>query len=188
METPDRILAAALRLFAERGYEAVGVQDVAAATETTPPPIVHHFGGKQGLLEALMERHGRAWLGALEDAAAYHGELERTLRHVAKAFFAFASRQPEFHRMMVGMWCAAPASVPHQVVAPYLLRQHQILEGIFREAERDRALNGQPATLALALSGTLNSYSMSMHGIGEALTDGMADEVVRPFMYGIFSA
>src|SRR5690242_1200825 len=127
METPDRILTAALHLFAARGYEAVGVQDIADAAETTKPPIVHQFGGKQGILEALLERHGRAWLGALEDASAYHGDLERTILHVVKAFFTFATRQPEFQRMMIGMWCAAPASASHQVVAPYLLRQHQIL-------------------------------------------------------------
>jgi TetR/AcrR family transcriptional regulator len=188
MDTPDRILAAALRLFAERGYEAVGVQEVADAAEAAKPQLLHHFGGKQGLLEALMERHGRAWLGALEDAATYHGDLERTLLHVAKAFFAFAGRQPSFHRMMIAMWCTAPASAPHQVVAPYVLRQHQILEGIFREAERDRALRGQPSAQALALSGALNSYSMSMQSIGEPLTDAMASEVVRQFVYGISSA
>jgi AcrR family transcriptional regulator len=43
----------ALRLFAEHGPEAVTVRQIAAAARVSPGLIVHHFGSKQGLREAV---------------------------------------------------------------------------------------------------------------------------------------
>jgi TetR/AcrR family transcriptional regulator, regulator of cefoperazone and chloramphenicol sensitivity len=43
----------ALRLFAEDGPEAVTVRQIAAAAGVSPGLILHHFGSKQGLVEAV---------------------------------------------------------------------------------------------------------------------------------------
>ncbi|MDO8108464.1 TetR family transcriptional regulator [Isoptericola sp. b441] len=43
----------ALALFAERGVDAVSVRDVASAAGVSPGLIVHHFGTKQALREAV---------------------------------------------------------------------------------------------------------------------------------------
>lgn len=43
----------ALRLFAEHGPEAVTVRQIAAAAGVSPGLILHHFGSKQGLHEAV---------------------------------------------------------------------------------------------------------------------------------------
>ncbi|HEY3904198.1 MAG TPA: helix-turn-helix domain-containing protein, partial [Streptosporangiaceae bacterium] len=54
----DRTLRAvirdeALRLFAEHGPGAVSVRQIAAAAGVSPGLIVHHFGSKDGLREAV---------------------------------------------------------------------------------------------------------------------------------------
>jgi AcrR family transcriptional regulator len=43
----------ALRLFAERGPDAVTVRQIAAAAGVSPGLVIHHFGSKDGLLEAV---------------------------------------------------------------------------------------------------------------------------------------
>jgi AcrR family transcriptional regulator len=43
----------ALRLFAERGPDAVTVRQIAAAAGVSPALVVHHFGSKDGLREAV---------------------------------------------------------------------------------------------------------------------------------------
>ena len=43
----------ALRLFAERGPDAVSVRQIAAAAGVSPGLVIHHFGSKDGLREAV---------------------------------------------------------------------------------------------------------------------------------------
>jgi AcrR family transcriptional regulator len=50
----DRILAAASKLFAERGHDATTMEDVAARAGFTVGALYRHFGGKPDLLLAVI--------------------------------------------------------------------------------------------------------------------------------------
>jgi len=54
-ETRQRLLDAAAALFAERGIEAVSIDAIAEAADRTSGAVYAHFGGKDGLLQALTE-------------------------------------------------------------------------------------------------------------------------------------
>jgi len=54
--TRDRMLAEALRLFAVKGFEAVGTRELAAAAGTNIAAIAFHFGGKEGLYGEVVRR------------------------------------------------------------------------------------------------------------------------------------
>src|ERR1700735_5011818 len=53
--TRRAIVAAARRLFSERGYFATKVDDIAALARVAPATVYAVSGGKQGLLRTLME-------------------------------------------------------------------------------------------------------------------------------------
>jgi AcrR family transcriptional regulator len=57
--TPQRLLDAGLRLFAERGFRGTTVGDIEAAAGLTPRSgaLYKHFGSKRELLAAAVERH-----------------------------------------------------------------------------------------------------------------------------------
>lgn len=54
-----RILAAAARLFAERGLAGVGLREITAAAGTNLAAVNYHFGSKEKLLEALFAQRAR---------------------------------------------------------------------------------------------------------------------------------
>ena len=66
-ETRQRLLDAAADLFATKGVHAVSVDALASAADRTSGAVYAHFGGKEGVLAALLER----WSGqAAADIAA----------------------------------------------------------------------------------------------------------------------
>jgi len=51
----ERILEAATQLFAERGFAAVSVQDIANEAGTHKTTVLYHFDTKEGLREAVLD-------------------------------------------------------------------------------------------------------------------------------------
>jgi TetR/AcrR family transcriptional regulator len=54
--TATKILQAASRLFAEKGYANVSIRDVCRETNTTAPVIYYYFGSKKGLFDAVVRK------------------------------------------------------------------------------------------------------------------------------------
>ncbi len=52
--TPKRILQAASKLFAAKGFANVSMRDICKESETTAPAIYYYFGSKRGLFEAVV--------------------------------------------------------------------------------------------------------------------------------------
>jgi len=63
----DPIVDIALRLFGERGIEATSLREVARTAEVSPALVVHHFGGKDGLVAAVDEAAVQAFGAAYDD-------------------------------------------------------------------------------------------------------------------------
>ena len=60
-ETRRRLLEAAADLFARKGFHATSAEAVATAADRTTGALYDHFGGKEGLLVALVD----LWVGQL---------------------------------------------------------------------------------------------------------------------------
>ena len=63
----ERILAAATRLFADESVNATSVDRVIAEADVAPMTLYRHFGGKDGLVAATVERWSVRWLAWLRD-------------------------------------------------------------------------------------------------------------------------
>jgi AcrR family transcriptional regulator len=55
-ETRERLLTAAAELFTERGVDGASIDAIAERAERTSGAVYDHFGGKDGLLLALLDR------------------------------------------------------------------------------------------------------------------------------------
>lgn len=55
-KTRDELLAAGIKVFAERGYHRARLEDIAAAAGTTRGALYWHFADKEDFLVALLER------------------------------------------------------------------------------------------------------------------------------------
>jgi TetR/AcrR family transcriptional regulator, regulator of cefoperazone and chloramphenicol sensitivity len=69
----DAIVRSALRLFGEGGVAATSLRAVAKAAGVSPALVVHHFGGKEGLLAAVDEVAMEAFAAAYEEGEPVEG-------------------------------------------------------------------------------------------------------------------
>lgn len=65
--TRDRIAGAALRLFADRGFDEVSVAEVAAAAEVTEKTVFNHFRSKADLVYSHQQEFGQQLCAAITD-------------------------------------------------------------------------------------------------------------------------
>jgi len=95
-----QILDIAHRRFAEHGYGAVTMDEVAAAAGVTKPLLYAYFGNKERLYAACMERAGEAMLAAVGAAVASATGPSEALRDGLKAFFAFVDDDRDAWRVL----------------------------------------------------------------------------------------
>jgi len=57
----DRVLNAATELFCHHGFAATGVDTIASQAGTAKSTLYAHFKSKDKLIEAVLEREGKAW-------------------------------------------------------------------------------------------------------------------------------
>ena len=60
-----------------KGYDAVGVQEIAQKAGITKPTLYYYFGSKYGLLETLLTKHFTVLNEELERASFMKGMSER---------------------------------------------------------------------------------------------------------------
>lgn len=188
MDNRSAILHNALDLFAARGYDAVGVQEIAAAAGVTKPTLYHYFGSKQGLLEELVESNHTRLNIAVQDAASYQGDLTYTLETLAGAFFDFARENPVYYRLQLVLYFSPRESEAYTVVAGWNQKLYQVVEILFMAAARDHGnMRGRHRLYAATFIGLLNTcIGLWLNGHVE-LGGELIHRAVHQFQHGIYS-
>lgn len=99
-ETEQRLLDAALSLFAEKGYEAASVREIIEATGVTRPVLYYYCSGKEDLFRRLVHwKHDEAYRDLGRIVRATSG-CENRLRAIIRGSFAFCASDPRVPRLM----------------------------------------------------------------------------------------
>lgn len=102
-EKPSRLKAAARRaqlievgrqVFADRGYEAAYVEEIAERAKISKPIIYEHFGGKEGLYAVIVDREMEYVVARMTEAIS-HGTPRQRLESAALAFLTYVSEHPD---------------------------------------------------------------------------------------------
>lgn len=188
MDNRSKILSWALQLFASRGYDAVGIQEIVEAAGITKPTLYHYFGSKEGLLKALFTEYFAELYKSIEAAAIYERDLPLTLNRVVTAYFDYAKNHQVFYRLQLSMWFAPVHSVMFKVASELGEKQQKLIEGIFIQAANDHGnMKGRHRAYAATFLGMINTYiGLALNGYTE-LDQALVYKAVHQFMHGIFS-
>jgi TetR/AcrR family transcriptional regulator len=101
-QTRERILASALDVFSDLGFDGASTREIARRAGVTQPLLNYHFSGKEHLWRAAVDEV----FGALNAALTARIEGLRgvddltTARLMVREFIAFSARTPQLHRII----------------------------------------------------------------------------------------
>ena len=98
-ERSRQLLEVAEAVFSERGIAAASMEEIADRAGVTKPVLYDHFGSKDGLLAAVIDRAGAELGSAVEGAVSGAQDADGALAEGLRAYFTFMRK----HR---GAWLA----------------------------------------------------------------------------------
>ncbi|AQW52082.1 TetR/AcrR family transcriptional regulator [Streptomyces violaceusniger] len=82
--TPESLLAVAVEVFNERGYDGTSMEHLSRAAGISKSSIYHHVKGKEELLRLAISRALDGLFGILQEPAARDGRAIERLEHVTR--------------------------------------------------------------------------------------------------------
>jgi len=170
----ERLLHAAMELFATRGYAATSIREIVGAVGVTKPVLYYHFQSKEGLYLALVEELRRAVEGTLAGSLSGPGTArERLVRLFGAMFGLFEAHQSSVRFVNAAYWGpgeGAPAVdfevIHHRFVSTV---ERVVAQGMAAgEFRRARTHDAAHALLAVV------SYCMDLSLAYPALSPGWA--------------
>ncbi len=156
----QQLLAAAERLFAERGFLAVRLEDIGAAAGVSGPAIYRHFPNKESLLVELLVGISARLLAGARDVRARNSDAGAALDGLIDFHLDFALGEPDLIRIQDRDLAHLPGAAEKQVRKAQ--RQYvEVWVGVLRELNPDLA-EADARLTAHAVFGLLNSTPHSM--------------------------
>lgn len=99
-ERRAQLLGVGRTLFAERGFEAASIEEIAKRAKITKPVVYEHFNGKEGLYAVIVDREVQTLIERI--TVALDGDHPRVLlSQAATAFLGYIEDDPEGFRILV---------------------------------------------------------------------------------------
>ncbi|AQU68622.1 TetR/AcrR family transcriptional regulator [Streptomyces niveus] len=183
----EQILNEAARLFAERGFHGVGVDEIGAAVGISGPGLYRHFAGKDAMLaELLVGISGRLLDGGRKRVAASTGDPAAVLASLIDGHIDFAlDDRPliTLHDRELDRLRDSDRKLVRQLQRQYV----ELWVGVVREIHRDVP---EPVARGAvhAVFGLLNSTPhLSPDGRGTPRR-AVAETLLRRLAHGAFAA
>jgi AcrR family transcriptional regulator len=129
----DALIGAAAGLFTEKGYDAVGIRELAAAAGVTPGMIAYYFGDKLGLLQAVTERVFEQLLEGLRTIAAAPRAQRPLAAALIELYIDVIGREPWIPQFIVREVVSREGPVRERFIERFASRAVQVAPALFAQ-------------------------------------------------------
>lgn len=105
--TRERLLSAARRVFARRGFHGASVDEVAAEAGFSTGALYSNFGGKEDLFLELMEHEVSSKIADIAAAVDETASMAERAQGGAAQWMSFVEREPEMLLLFMEFWAYA---------------------------------------------------------------------------------
>ncbi|MES4907077.1 MULTISPECIES: TetR/AcrR family transcriptional regulator [unclassified Streptomyces] len=184
--TPESLLAVAVEVFNERGYDGTSMEHLSRAAGISKSSIYHHVKGKEELLRLAISRALDGLFGILQEPGARDGRAVERVEHVTRRTTEVLMAELPYVTLLLRV--RGNTDTERWAMARRRDFDHQVAE-LVKQAVADGDLRADvDARLATRLLfGMINSiveWYRPGRG-GAATTDEVADAVVRTAFAGL---
>jgi AcrR family transcriptional regulator len=173
----SKLIAAAERLIAERGYLAVRLEDIGAAAGVSGPAIYRHFPNKEALLVELLVGVSTRLLSGAQAVVSEASDVDMAFDGLVDFHLEFSLGEPDLIRIQD----RDLAHLPERAKRLVRKAQRQYVEiWVDLLRRRDGVDEADARVMAHAAFGLLNSTPYSLKALGTKDTDASRSrEVLR---------
>jgi AcrR family transcriptional regulator len=154
----EQLIEISRGLFAERGFDATSVEEIAGRAEVSKPVVYEHFGGKEGLYAAVVDREVRSLLGLVRTALTASGP-RALVEQAAVAFLDYVDQSSEGFRILVRDSPVGSASGSFvSILGDVASRVEHILAAEFTARGYDAAAAPMYAQMLVGMVGTTGQW------------------------------
>jgi len=174
----ERLIAAARHQFARDGFEAASVREITARAHANLGAITYHFGSKEALYHAVIERFATPLADRLAAISLETGAPLDRLAAASRAFMEHIWSHPEMPRMILRELASdRPLPPPIQKV---IRRNIESFTRIIREGQAEGTVRpGEPHLFAMTIAGQPLFLALMARPIREAIGTDPDDPKVR---------
>jgi AcrR family transcriptional regulator len=99
-ERREQLLVVGRSLFAERGFEATSIEEIASRAGVSKPVVYEHFGGKEGLYAVVIDREMQALMERITSTLTA-GHPRTMLEQAAMALLTYIEEETDGFRVLV---------------------------------------------------------------------------------------
>jgi AcrR family transcriptional regulator len=191
-EAKKRIMEAAVSLFAARGYDAVGVRQIASEAGVNIAMISYYFNGKLGILKAIMEDFHTHYHAIIADVLKNDEPPEDSVRKIIRGLIRYVKENTAITMVAFN---TIPIEIPEiaDQKAAQVGQLIQAISGLMKRAHldpEDKVLLSVigPALLSMILAHfrfkPVQSKAFQID-FDDAFYDKYADTIETLFLYGI---
>lgn len=178
----EQLIEISRALFAERGYEATSIEEVAQRAQVSKPVVYEHFGGKEGLYAVVVDREMAKLHDAITSSLSVNKALARNssrlrLERVTLALLTYVEQSTDGFRILVRDSPVAAAEGTYSSLLNEAITQVEDLLGQdFEHRGFDPAL---AALYAQALVGVVSSSALWWLDVRTPPKEEMASHLVN---------
>ena len=180
-ETRDRLLLAAAELMHESGEPTVSTRAVCERAGVEAPTLYHHFGSKQGLIDAVIQHGFNQYVEPEPDQDGALDPID-AIRHGWDRHVRFGLENPRFYALLYGN---VERGRPCAITSPALAR----LTDLLTNAAKAGQLRVTPAEAAAQLLAANVGVTLSLIAQPEdAMDPSLSDRVREAALAGVLAA
>lgn len=153
----ERLMAAAIELFADRGYASTYVRKIVARAGVTKPVLYYYFENKESMFRAILDRAAEEQEAILTEVLDTPGTVRDRLIYLYRRIYQGLMEHQDLFKMIHNLVFGPPQGAPEYDLDRFQRRMVEVIKTIYQEGlARGEVREADPEEVAIMVLSLLD--------------------------------